>query len=688
MGFLSPILLASFAVLAVPLWLHLRRKRRQTPVEFPSLRYLKMAAARMKRQARVEDVGLLLLRLLLVALLAAAFSRPVLRSSGGWLGAGRSVESVVVIDATASMGWRGESGTRIEASKRLAREWIAGLDRSDSVALWVLTDRLEKRVPVPIADRGFLFQQLDAIVASDGSSGLAPVFHAAREWAESRGVGRKELVVITDNHAAAWDWPAEGFFRGSWDRGGVNLAVLSPDSARASNVAVESVEWDGRTVREGALLTGVARIANHGDTPTSDLLECRIGGEMMFRKPVEIPAGGSLDVPLSLPVPAIDGPVLTGELALAGDALACDDRWYFALPVRRPFHALVVERGSGLGGGMRPSYFLTRALAAGGAGKATVIESDGWARQSTDDIDSLWFTGGAVENEAAWAKARAFAEAGGTVVVTGDSQPEPLPAGWPVTAGGETSLPTGRMATRLLAPAHPLFDGVWSEQTPFPPLPQRIARSCTPAEGAKLLATLAGGFPLLVEAPVGKGRVLWLNASADRNWGDLPLSPAYVALVQQMARARELALQSVTTCWVGEAWPDLSNFAEAASWPTAEDGGPSARALRGGLFDAVSTDGEILWRAAVNVRRAESDLRAVESAKLQAMLPGKLVSGQQGIREWREEIRREVPLWPWLLAVAALVFLTEGWMGARAAGRREVAAGGATPKWLGRRAGA
>ena len=122
MGLLSPLLLAFAAVLAVPVWLHLRRKRRQTPVEFPSLRYLKMAAARMKRQARVEDLWLLVLRMLLVALLAAAFARPVVRSRGGWFGVGRAVESVVVIDATASMGWRGDAGSRLDAAKRLARE--------------------------------------------------------------------------------------------------------------------------------------------------------------------------------------------------------------------------------------------------------------------------------------------------------------------------------------------------------------------------------------------------------------------------------------------------------------------------------------------------------------------------------------------------------------------------------------
>jgi hypothetical protein len=408
---------------------------------------------------------------------------------------------------------------------------------------------------------------------------------------------------------------------------------------------------------------------------------------MVFRKPLEIAAGGSVDVPLSLAVPSVDGPVLTGEVALAGDALACDDKWNFALPVRHPIHALVVEHLAGIGGGMKPSFFLTRAIAAGGAGKATAIESDAWLKQSTEGIGSLWFTGGSLTNKAAWEKAMEFANAGGTVVVTGDSQPEPLPADWPVTVGEEARLPAGRMATRLLASDHILFDGVWSDQTPFPPLPQRIARSCVPANGGKLLAMLAGGYPFVVEAPRGKGRVFWLNASADRTWGDLPLSPAFVALIQQLARAQELALQTTTTCWVGEAWPDISKFSIAASWPRREDGESAARPLRSGLFDAISDDGKPLWRCAVNVRRAESDLRSVEAAKLQAMLPGKVAAGQQGIREWREEIRREVPLWPWLLTMAALVFLAEGWMSARAAKQRAVAAGGGLPKWMERRAG-
>ena len=61
-----------------------------------------------------------------------------------------------------------------------------------------------------------------------------------------------------------------------------------------------------------------------------------------------------------------------------------------------------------------------------------------------------------------------------------------------MTAGEEAALPAARMATRLLEPGHPLFDGVWSEQTAFPPLPQKTARRCVAAAGAKVLA-IAGG---------------------------------------------------------------------------------------------------------------------------------------------------------------------------------------------------
>lgn len=660
MGFLSPLLFVSAAWLAVPLWLHLRRRRRQNPVEFPSLRYLKTAAARMKRQARVEDIGLLLLRLLLILLLAMAFARPVIRSHGSnWLGSRRAVESVIVIDATASMAWHGPNGSRIDEAKRLAREWIAGLDRTDAVALWVLTDQLERPVPLPITDRSHVDAQLDALQPSEGTSSLAPVFAAARDWADTRSAGRKELVIITDNQRAAWDWPADGFFRNRWKSSNTGLVVLTPDAKEAQNIAIDSVIWSQSVVSDGDMLNGVAKVVNYGPSKANDLLECHLTGGAVQRLPVEVPAGGTTDVSITMPVVGVTGPVMTGELSLSGDALSCDDHWYLALPIRKRTISLVVDREESLASGMRASHFLTRALVAGGAGTAEAIAVSDLKNHAMDGIDALWFTGGSVRNLADWNLALQFADRGGTVVVTGESQPDPQFPNWPVAAGDESSLPAGRMATRLLVASHPMFAGVWSERTPFPPLPQRIARHSEPSSAAKTLATLAGDYPLLVEQLKGKGRILWLNASLDRSWGDLPLSPVYVPLVQQIARAGELAMRTGTTGSVGEAWPSLTVFGDSVAWPTAADGKTTPRLPHSGVFDALDTSGNPVWRCAANVRRSESDLTTTNTATLQAMLPGRVVAGSSGLKDWRDGNHRDVPLWPWMLAAAALVYLLE-----------------------------
>ena len=565
------------------------------------------------------------------------------------------------------MAWRGPAGTRLDAAKRLAREWAGQLDRSDGLALWVLTDRLERPVPVPMADRGHWFRQLDALEPSEGSCGLAPVFAAAAEWARSGGPGRKEIVLTTHHHPPPWTGPAADYYKHSGPRAQASLVVLAPDELAPENLSVASVEWHQAAVREGELLSGTAKVANHGGTAATELVECRIGGRVLARMPVEVPAEGTVEVPLAVAAPSADGPVLAGEVALAGDAFGADDRFFFALPARRPGRSLVVEPGGAAGGAMRAGFFLVRALAAGGAGTAAAIPHEEWPKRAVADLDAVWFAGASITGPVEWDRALAFADAGGTVVVTATNQPEPLPPGWPVTAGPERTLPATRIATRLLAPAHPLFAGLWSERVAFPPLSQRVARECQPAAGARVLAALAGELPLLVELPRGRGRVLWLNASADRAWGDLPLSPVFVPLVQQLARAGELQRNTGATAWVGEAFPNLTNFPDAA-WP-------APRVAASGLHDATTAADDTVWRCAANTRREESDLRPVPAEVLAGMLPGRLVAGTEGVRAWREETQREVPVWPWLLGAAAVVFALEGWLSARTARRRIAAAG-------------
>ena len=98
--------------------------------------------------------------------------------------------------------------------------------------------------------------------------------------------------------------------------------------------------------------------------------------------------------------------------------------------------------------------------------------------------------------------------------------------------------------------------------------------------------------------------------------------------------------------------------------------GGEGRITHAGLHEGRVPGNDRVWRCAANVPRAESDLRPVEAAMLGKMLPGQLGTGAEGLRAWRDEMGREVPLWPWLLGAAALVFVTEGWWAARSGSRR------------------
>ena len=661
MGFLSPWMLLGLAGLGVPVWLHLRRRRRHAPLEFSSLRYLRLAAARVRRQARLEDWPLLLARCLLVVLLGLAVARPVMRARGGWLGHGRSVEAVVVLDATASMGAREGAGTRFSEVKKMAREWINSLEARDEVALWVLGDRLERVVSVPTGDHAKVLAALDAAEPGDGSSSLGPAFAAAREWAAQPSKGRKELVVFTDSQRAAWNWPAERFFRDDWDRGAVAVAVMQPDLTPVPNTSIDSVEWDVRDARPERRVSGTARLSNASAQAVSEVVEVHLGGELACRKVAEVPAGGAADVALDFMVPAAGGKWLGGEVALTGDAYGPDDHWWFVMAVRRPPRVVVFDAEAAYPGALRASHFLVRALSAGRGAEVDTAAGSEWTDRDLAKVDTVFATGSGLPDTAAWGKARAFAEGGGTVVLFADGEDRGKWDGWPVNKGEEFPFPAGRIATRLLVPAHPLFDGVWSERLPFPPLSQRVARRCEPSAGSIVLGTMAGQLPLLVERRVGAGRIYWLNAAADRSWGDMPLSPVWVPLVQQLARGGAMVPAETLIRRVGDAWPTVSG--------AGVDWGRDDRVGRAGLHVGMATGGSV-WTCAANVPREESDLRPVDTGWLQPLLPGQVGTGEAGLQAWRDEVGREVPLWPWLLTAAAVVYAVEGWWSARAGLRR------------------
>ena len=56
------------------------------------------------------------------------------------------------------------------------------------------------------------------------------------------------------------------------------------------------------------------------------------------------------------------------------------------------------------------------------------------------------------------------------------------------------------------------------------------------APGRRIVLRYESGAPALVDAEIGRGRVLLLTTSVDREWTDLPIRPGFLPLVQEAAR--------------------------------------------------------------------------------------------------------------------------------------------------------
>src|SRR4026209_1348869 len=80
MSFLNPIMLAGLAAISVPIIIHLLNRRKFHKVVWAAMRFLQTSVEQNQRRMRVEDMILLALRCLLVALLALALARPAILS--------------------------------------------------------------------------------------------------------------------------------------------------------------------------------------------------------------------------------------------------------------------------------------------------------------------------------------------------------------------------------------------------------------------------------------------------------------------------------------------------------------------------------------------------------------------------------------------------------------------------------
>src|SRR4051812_18376895 len=150
--FLNSLMLFGLAAVAVPVIIHLLNKRKFERVVWAAMRFLQVSVEQNQRRIRVEDLILLILRCLLLALLALALARPVVRTVTSGMFGQAGVTSVILLDNSYSMGAVDGANTRFEQAKTAADQAIGSLPAGSSVAVYYASDVAEGVIPEPTFD--------------------------------------------------------------------------------------------------------------------------------------------------------------------------------------------------------------------------------------------------------------------------------------------------------------------------------------------------------------------------------------------------------------------------------------------------------------------------------------------------------------------------------------------------------
>lgn len=304
MNFLAPFALALAGAAAVPLLLHLLRRKLGEKIEFPAVRYLLRAEKAHSRQLKLRNLLLMLLRVLAVLALAFAAARPV----GRLIGTGHAPTALaIVLDNSLSTSAVVNGAPVLAKLKETAR---AAVDRASSGdRLWLVT--ADGRVTGGSA--GAIKSAIDRTEALAGAGDLAAAVVRAAQLAKGAGVPARQLAILTDAQASTWT--------AAIPLDGVATIVYAPTVTPPKNRAVvraasEPPHWTPR---------GAVRAA----TSATDSVTFRI--TLGTRAAARGTAAPGADILVRLE-PAERGWV-AGAIELEPDELRGDDTRYFAVHV-------------------------------------------------------------------------------------------------------------------------------------------------------------------------------------------------------------------------------------------------------------------------------------------------------------------------------------------------------------------
>jgi hypothetical protein len=696
MSFLAPLFFLGVTAVGLPILFHLIRRTTRDRKPFSSLMFLAPSPPRLTQRSRLENLLLLFLRCLAIALLTFGFARPFLKKAVATPGNAAAKRVLVLVDTSASMR---RAGLWADARKQVEKI-LKDCAPADQVSLFTFDRQVVPRFTFeqwntsPMGDRGaLLLKRFSELSPGWGSTALGNALIQAAEAFNESGpratLGPARIELITDLQEGSHLDPLQGY---EWPKS-VEVAVTALKARSNNNASLQLVSDSDDSEPVKAATSARIRVSNSAGSKREQF---KVGWAQ--------PDGTSfVGQPLAVYVPAGQ----TRVLALPTLATGASDRISLQGD-DEPFDNLVFAKTSGAlrlnvayigtdapGNPKQPLYFLKRAFQETRRETVNVQAFSPNDALPPDQAEATrLFIVTAPLSQQSGEAIRRQVQAGKTLLLVPGStsmtpclrellQSQTLEL-TPVRPGNYAMLSDIDFRHPLFAPfADPRFSDFtkihfWSYL--------KLDPSTIP--GSRVLARFDTGDPALLELPVATGRVLILSSGWTPETSQLALSSKFVPLMYSILETSGGPAPAPPQFKVGDkvSIESLAGTRSAGVSVELPDGSRQALAEHQAVFSATEVPGVYSVSGAgwtrsfvVNLDPSESRTVPVAIDELErfgvptSRLPNmEMTEAQRKVRLQSAELENRQKLWRWFITGTMLVLLFETWLAGRT-GRRAMA---------------
>jgi hypothetical protein len=403
---------------SIPIIIHLLNRRKFERVVWAAMRFLKVSVEQNQRRIQVEDILLLILRCLLIALLVLTLARPLVPQNGGmwvipgmlaligfvavligigvarkvvsyagyallalgavWFGAAMAMgkplgsvasgtdaetTAIVVLDNSYSMSQTDGVEPRIVSAKKAAEEVIRSLPTGSSVAVILGSDIADFRIQQFSHDLTYAISNIKEAPLYDRPTNLYPAIKAAYDRLSTAVNPRKELFVITDGQSSAFRQMSDIQDLFEKERNHVRPHLLFVGKNEDKNMGITALRVEGGMTPINTPVRVEVRVKNWGKAEHRDLkVSIAVDSDPPMDQAVieSIPAGEEKGVAMFARFKAEGYHTITAKID--ADHLPADDVRTIALRAVKEIKVLLVDGDPGRTPLDSEVFFLKNAL--------------------------------------------------------------------------------------------------------------------------------------------------------------------------------------------------------------------------------------------------------------------------------------------------------------------------------------